>query len=69
MNNNLAYIDPIKCKLCRKCVDVCPTDSILEINFPVRKKKPESEENVVETKKSMAVMQDTKQDSNNESQS
>jgi ferredoxin len=69
MNNNLAYIDPIKCKLCRKCVDVCPTDSILEINFPVRKKKPESEENVVETKKSMAVVQDTKQDSNNESQS
>jgi electron transport complex protein RnfB len=37
MNNNLAYIDPVKCKLCRKCVEVCPTNSILEINFPPRK--------------------------------
>ena len=34
MENNLAYIDPVKCRLCRKCVPECPTDSILEINFP-----------------------------------
>ncbi len=34
---NLAYIDDEKCKLCRKCAPVCPTNSILEINFPVRK--------------------------------
>lgn len=39
--NNLAYIDYEKCKLCRKCVDVCPTHSIHEINFPERKPKPE----------------------------
>jgi ferredoxin len=38
IENLLAYIDPVKCKLCRKCVEVCPTDSILEINFPPRKK-------------------------------
>ncbi len=37
MNNNLAYIDPVKCKLCRKCVEVCPTNCIHEINFPPRK--------------------------------
>ncbi|HBX90576.1 MAG TPA: ferredoxin, partial [Alistipes sp.] len=25
VENNLAYIDPQKCKLCRKCVNECPT--------------------------------------------
>ncbi|MCK9206194.1 MAG: Fe-S cluster domain-containing protein [Salinivirgaceae bacterium] len=35
--NNLAYIDYNKCKLCRKCVVECPTNSIHEINFPPRK--------------------------------
>jgi Na+-translocating ferredoxin:NAD+ oxidoreductase RNF subunit RnfB len=39
INNFLAYIDPVKCTLCRKCIPSCPTDSILEINFPVRKVK------------------------------
>jgi len=37
MNNNLAFIDSEKCKLCRKCVPECPTNSILEINFPPKK--------------------------------
>lgn len=37
MENNLAFIDSEKCKLCRKCVVECPTDAILEINFPPRK--------------------------------
>jgi Na+-translocating ferredoxin:NAD+ oxidoreductase RNF subunit RnfB len=37
--NNLAYIDFEKCKLCRKCAPVCPTDAIHEINFPPRKEK------------------------------
>lgn len=41
IKNNLAYIDPLKCKLCRKCVAVCPTTSILELNFPPRKDKAE----------------------------
>jgi Na+-translocating ferredoxin:NAD+ oxidoreductase subunit B len=42
MNNNLAFIDSDKCKLCRKCVEGCPTNAILEINFPPKKNKEES---------------------------
>lgn len=37
--DNLAYIDFNKCRLCRKCAPVCPTEAILEINFPPRKEK------------------------------
>lgn len=43
IQNNLAYIDAIKCKLCRKCVTECPTTAILELNFPIRKEKVEKE--------------------------
>ncbi|MFO8066498.1 MAG: Fe-S cluster domain-containing protein [Bacteroidales bacterium] len=41
LENNLAYIDYDKCKLCRKCAPVCPTNAIHEINFPPRKEKKE----------------------------
>lgn len=34
MDNNLAYIDFTKCKLCRECEAVCPTGAIHGINFP-----------------------------------
>ena len=34
---NLARIDETKCRLCRKCVPVCPSGSIQELNFPIRK--------------------------------
>jgi Na+-translocating ferredoxin:NAD+ oxidoreductase subunit B len=37
--DNLAYIDFEKCKLCRKCAPVCPTNAIHEISFPPRKEK------------------------------
>lgn len=40
MGNNLAFIDSDKCKLCRKCVEVCPTHAIIEVGFPPRKVKP-----------------------------
>ncbi len=40
--NNLAYIDFEKCKLCRKCVDQCPTTAIHAVNFPKPKPKPEA---------------------------
>ncbi|HOY40051.1 MAG: Fe-S cluster domain-containing protein [Bacteroidales bacterium] len=45
IENNLAYIDFEKCKLCRKCVEVCPTNAIHELNFPPRKQK--AEENAI----------------------
>ncbi|MDR3260706.1 MAG: Fe-S cluster domain-containing protein [Tannerella sp.] len=38
--NNLAYIDGTKCRLCRKCVTACPSNAILELNFPPRKEQP-----------------------------
>ena len=41
MENNLAFIHSDKCKLCRKCVVECPTNAILEINFPPKKEKAE----------------------------
>lgn len=41
IENNLAFIDSDKCKLCRKCVSVCPTSAITELNFPPRKIKVE----------------------------
>jgi Na+-translocating ferredoxin:NAD+ oxidoreductase subunit B len=47
LENNLAYIDPLKCRLCRKCPPVCPTNAIHEINFPPRKAKEEKKEETV----------------------
>ncbi|MBN2805180.1 MAG: Fe-S cluster domain-containing protein [Prolixibacteraceae bacterium] len=38
--NNLAFIDSDKCKLCRKCVPVCPTNAIIEVGFPPKKVEP-----------------------------
>ena len=35
--DNVAYIDSDKCKMCRKCVDVCPTHAIHAVNFPPKK--------------------------------
>jgi len=43
IKDNLAYIDYNACRLCRKCVEVCPTNSIWELNFPPRKKAVEQE--------------------------
>ena len=45
----LAYIDPEKCKLCRKCVTECPTGAIHELNFPPRKVKKEETKAPAET--------------------
>ncbi len=41
IKDNLAYIDAKKCTFCRKCVTECPTDAIIELNFPPRKPKVE----------------------------
>ncbi|MDR1006178.1 MAG: RnfABCDGE type electron transport complex subunit B [Bacteroidales bacterium] len=37
INDNLAYIDFNKCKLCRKCIEECPTGAIHCVNFPPKK--------------------------------
>lgn len=42
VENNLAYIDFNKCRLCTKCVDECPTGALVKVNFPVRAPKPEA---------------------------
>ncbi len=39
VEDNLAYIDFAKCKLCKKCVAECPTGAIHAVNFPVLPKK------------------------------
>ena len=45
IENNCAYIDFSKCRLCRKCVSVCPTNAIVEKNFPPKKLVVEQENN------------------------
>ncbi|MBQ0096463.1 MAG: Fe-S cluster domain-containing protein [Bacteroidales bacterium] len=42
--DNLAYIDFEKCKLCKKCVDECPTGAIHAVNFPQKPKVQKEEE-------------------------
>ncbi len=37
IENNLAYIDPAKCKMCRKCEKACPRKAIKAVNFPAPK--------------------------------
>lgn len=37
--NNLAYIDPSKCRMCRKCEKACPRHAITSVNFPTPKPK------------------------------
>lgn len=52
IENNLSYIDFTKCRMCKKCVDACPTKAIQAVNFPAPKPKPvaEPQENVVTPK-------------------
>ncbi|MDE5815278.1 MAG: 4Fe-4S binding protein, partial [Alistipes sp.] len=42
VENNLAYIDPQKCKLCRKCVNECPTGAIKLVNMEPLPKEPKA---------------------------
>ena len=44
VENNLAYIDFEKCRLCRKCVTVCPKKAILDVNFPTPPPAPKPKE-------------------------
>jgi len=47
IQNNLAFINDDKCRLCRKCVSECPTSAIIELNFPPKKDKIKEAEAVV----------------------
>ncbi|MBN2215353.1 MAG: Fe-S cluster domain-containing protein [Bacteroidales bacterium] len=47
MGTNLAFIDSEKCRLCRKCVPVCPTNAIIETGFPPRKEQVQTESSSV----------------------
>lgn len=47
VEGNLSYIDYTKCRLCRKCVAVCPTHAIVAVNFPTPKPKAEAVETEV----------------------
>ena len=42
VENNVCYIDHEKCRICRKCVAVCPTGAIHAVNFPAPKPAPEA---------------------------
>lgn len=48
VSDNLSYIDWTKCRLCKKCVAVCPTGAIVAVNFPIPKPvEPKQEEKEV----------------------
>ncbi len=47
VEGNVSYIDFNKCRLCKKCVAVCPTKAIVAVNFPAPKPKPETPDNNV----------------------
>lgn len=49
--DNLSYIDWQKCRLCKKCVAVCPTGAIVAVNFPAPKPAVELPQTNVEPKK------------------
>ena len=54
LENNLAYIDPNKCKSCRKCEEACPQNTIIALNFPLRKPKAEGAASVAAPKVAVA---------------
>lgn len=39
IENNVAYVDFNKCRMCTKCVDECPTGALVKVNFPVKKEE------------------------------
>ncbi|NMA75334.1 MAG: Fe-S cluster domain-containing protein [Bacteroidales bacterium] len=61
IKNKLAYIDYNKCKLCRKCVEACPQNAIIEVNFPVRKPRVQKEEVAVKESGEKKSVRDEKE--------
>ena len=54
VENNVAYIDYTKCRLCRKCEAACPTGAIHAPNFPPRKQIDEQSAVTAQTETSQA---------------
>ena len=54
LENNVAYIDPAKCKLCRECEAMCPTGAIHGVNFPKPLDKDAVKARIAERKKKAA---------------
>ena len=54
VENNIAYIDPAKCKLCRECEAMCPTGAIHGVNFPKPLDKEAVKARIAERKKKAA---------------
>ena len=54
LENNVAYIDPAKCKLCRECEAMCPTGAIHGVNFPKPLDKEAVKARIAERKKKAA---------------
>ena len=52
--NNVAYIDPAKCKLCRECEAMCPTGAIHGVNFPKPLDKEAVKARIADRKKKAA---------------
>ena len=68
--DNVAYIDPAKCKLCRECEAVCPTGAIHGVNFPKpldkdAVKKRIAERNAAEKAAQEAAANPVKKEENN----
>ena len=58
VEGNISYIDPEKCRLCRKCEAACPTGAIIAVNFPPRKEKPADAQPTAITAKANASVKD-----------
>lgn len=54
LDNNVAYIDFAKCKLCRECEAMCPTGAIHGVNFPKPLDKDAVKARIAERKKKAA---------------
>ncbi len=59
IENNVSYIDFNKCRLCKKCVEVCPTKAIHAVNFPAPKPKPVASTETVATKEESVAQKAT----------
>lgn len=55
VENNVAYIDFTKCKMCRKCVVACPTGAIKDVNFPMPAPQPKPAEPKAEEPKTVVA--------------